>query len=288
MDKEYYELPISSKNIIIDQLIYYPKFDVPTGYLHLLEHILVKQNRSLIDNFESNLDIFNAITDIDKMVFLFIHKNELFSPKLDFKIAIFEHTFQLEKEIILEERRLYSNERKDINQIIGSSKDIEKFNLNRLKRISNGKNFNLIHIRYNSKNRTNQDYDPIEIKGGFNIKWVTNSTFILKKDFNAELFSYYLYIFRIACNDFKYNIEQALNTLLVTVENREKFLNLIKCQNNILTIYKLSLKNLNFRINETIKIYDHFGLIFDIADSWEKFDWGNITDEEESSDSLPN
>lgn len=77
MDKEYYELPISSKNIIIDQLIYYPKFDVPTGYLHLLEHILVKQNRSLIDNFESNLDIFNAITDIDKMVFLFIHKNEL-------------------------------------------------------------------------------------------------------------------------------------------------------------------------------------------------------------------
>ena len=124
MDKEYYELPISSKNIIIDQLIYYPKFDVPTGYLHLLEHILVKQNRSLIDNFESNLDIFNAITDIDKMVFLFIHKNELFSPKLDFKIAIFEHTFQLEKEIILEERRLYSNERKEINQIIGSSKDI--------------------------------------------------------------------------------------------------------------------------------------------------------------------
>ena len=53
-------------------------------------------------------------------------------------------------------------------------------------------------------------------------------------------------------------------------------------------MYKLSLKNLNFRINETIKIYDHFGLIFDIADSWEKFDWGNITDEEESSDSLPN
>lgn len=102
MNKEYIYMEFSFPiNVSVDHIYIYPKFEMLPGYLHLLEHMIIRNSKVELEKYELKNNIYNALTDKKKMNFVFIH-----SDFEEIPISFSADTF-FKKKILIQKKDYY-------------------------------------------------------------------------------------------------------------------------------------------------------------------------------------
>lgn len=140
--KEY--LVSYNSNMIVEKYIVKPKkkFKLNAGYLHLLEHMIIKENRDWFTKLENEGVYFNAITSKETIEFIFFYFNRNIQINLleRFDTVFSIENLELERKTILQEKVWLDNTMQDsteISAIIGSELAIRSFELSKLNELKN-------------------------------------------------------------------------------------------------------------------------------------------------------
>lgn len=271
------------KNISVDHVYIYPKSELKPGYLHLLEHMLIRTNKKLLDQYEQKNNIYNALTDKKKMNFVFVHKgsDKLPIDFLDNKLFQ-KDDFNIEKNIIMEERKLYLDNFPSVNEVLGTYNQICEFELDILQSILNSNQFSIIHFNYSLQSSTEKKTRKI---GCFSIhdNDILNSVIknekgymLLNYSVSSKLIVYFLRILQITIFNFKANVKQKNNYIEITYSKNIDLSKLPMQKIQIMRIYKIYLNELRFHSQEMIYLIESFGSLIEIEKYWEEVPWERL------------
>jgi len=294
-DNEYIYVT-NSKNIVVKYVLPLGSLskNVPTGYIHLLEHLYIKANHRYLTKLE-NLGVhFNGVTRENHMEIILIDPSgevlneELNNFKLDnlFKTEFTDKELEIEKDTIIQEHKMLQKtiDHNNVNITLGSIDEIKKFNLRTLNNIRKNfeKDFKKIifkNIKVDNIYSTNKIewVSKVEILG-----YITrdgNISLSLKDNFYSEIFIYVINIlldpvFRL--QDIKLVRNNDMVTLNIPV-SYDKLIHMVENHKiNAYDRYNLKLKaSFKFLSDQVTYIINHFykyGLISELyyLDNWEK------------------
>lgn len=100
-DCTFFIKPVSDLGeVTIERIIFNFNGSIREGYLHLLEHLWVRANKSWFDDYESKMNIFNALTDKNRITFILIYtESTVNTNKLIFDLNFNEQDFLIEKRL---------------------------------------------------------------------------------------------------------------------------------------------------------------------------------------------
>lgn len=274
-DCTFFIKPVSDLGeVTIERIIFNFNGSIREGYLHLLEHLWVRANKSWFDDYESKMNIFNALTDKNRITFILIYtESTVNTNKLIFDLNFNEQDFLIEKKTIYEERKLYSDSTPDVDIILGSLRTIEAFDLIVLKNMMHQMNYKKIRFHFSSKNNGKYMKNPtINIKKK-SIIWKDSNTIQLKDFYDYKVLLTILKVFKLTNESFCFNINEAKENYEITFDDYEVFDFMLKNKDNVLKRYQLLLTNTQLFIEQTIYLFDLFGFNLDILDFWREFNW---------------
>ncbi|MGS6421026.1 hypothetical protein [Enterococcus lactis] len=283
MNKEYIYMEFSFPiNVSVDQIYIYPQFEILPGYLHLLEHMIIRNNKVELEKYELKNNIYNALTDKKKMNFVFIHSNFEEIP-ISFSIDTFfrEEDFNTEKKIIIEERKLYPDNYPSVDKILGTEDQIKEFKLSILQNILRNNKFSFIHFNYASCNQKinekRKEYVPISINSIFNSVIIKSKGYIiLKETFVTKLIIYFLRILEFSVMGIKFNIKTEEKRIEVSYYENTDLPKLLAKKSQILKRYKIFLNEFRFHNQEMIYLIENFGCVIEFEKYWEELTWENL------------
>lgn len=246
--------------LIIDKYLFIPKSPIATGYLHLLEHMIIRNNlESLIKEsieFNGYTDDIMAIEIMSKTGFQLISKN--------FSL----HDLNIEKQLILQERFIYPEMDKKSNQILGTIEEINSFNIEAL--TQNAMNLDIYHIVYGRCDRP--FYEDIYLKSIY-----TDHNHIILDGLPVHIFE----IMNSILNEQIFEINYQNNSF--TFSDKNKLLKAIyimyneKLIKNIFKLYCLNLKEYRVLDDEVCNAIKQKRLVLiDVLKLAEEFDWQQI------------
>lgn len=274
-DCTFFIKPVSDLGeVTIERIIFNFNGSTREGYLHLLEHLWVRANKSWFDDYESKMNIFNALTDKNRITFILIYtESTVNTNKLIFDLNFNEQDFLIEKKTIYEERKLYSDSTPDVDIVLGSLRTIEAFDLIVLKNMMHQMNYKKIRFHFSSKNNVKYMKNPtINIKKN-SIIWKDSNTIQLKDFYDYKVLLTILKVFKLTNESFCFNINEAKENYEITFDDYEVFDFMLKNKDNVLKRYQLLLTNTQLFIEQTIYLFDLFGFNLDILDFWREFNW---------------
>lgn len=274
-DCTFFIKPVSDLGeVTIERIIFNFNGSIREGYLHLLEHLWVRANKSWFDDYESKMNIFNALTDKNRITFILIYtESTVNTNKLIFDLNFNEQDFLIEKKTIYEERKLYSDSTPDVDIVLGSLRTIEAFDLIVLKNMMHQMNYKKIRFHFSSKNNVKYMKNPtINIKKN-SIIWKDSNTIQLKDFYDYKVLLTILKVFKLTNESFCFNINEAKENYEITFDDYEVFDFMLKNKDNVLKRYQLLLTNTQLFIEQTIYLFDLFGFNLDILDFWREFNW---------------
>lgn len=274
-DCTFFIKPVSDLGeVTIERIIFNFNGSIREGYLHLLEHLWVRANKSWFDDYESKMNIFNALTDKNRITFILIYtESTVNTNKLIFDLNFNEQDFLIEKKTIYEERKLYSDSTPDVDIVLGSLRTIEAFDLIVLKNMMHQMNYKKIRFHFSSKNIGKYMKNPaINIKKN-SIIWKDSNTIQLKDFYDYKVLLTILKVFKLTNESFCFNINEAKENYEITFDDYEVFDFMLKNKDNVLKRYQLLLTNTQLFIEQTIYLFDLFGFNLDILDFWREFNW---------------
>mgnify|MGYP000921331647 FL=1 len=274
-DCTFFIKPVSDLGeVTIERIIFNFNGSIREGYLHLLEHLWVRANKSWFDDYESKMNIFNALTDKNRITFILIYtESTVNTNKLIFDLNFNEQDFLIEKKTIYEERKLYSDSTPDVDIVLGSLRTIEAFDLIVLKNMMHQMNYKKIRFHFSSKNNGKYMKNPtINIKKK-SIIWKDSNTIQLKDFYDYKVLLTILKVFKLTNESFCFNINEAKENYEITFDDYEVFDFMLKNKDNVLKRYQLLLTNTQLFIEQTIYLFDLFGFNLDILDFWREFNW---------------
>ena len=274
-DCTFFIKPVSDLGeVTIERIIFNFNGSIREGYLHLLEHLWVRANKSWFDDYESKMNIFNALTDKNRITFILIYtESTVNTNKLIFDLNFNEQDFLIEKKTIYEERKLYSDSTPDVDIVLGSLKTIEAFDLIVLKNMMHQMNYKKNRFHFSSKNNGKYMKNPtINIKKN-SIIWKDSNTIQLKDFYDYKVLLTILKVFKLTNESFCFNINEAKENYEITFDDYEVFDFMLKNKDNVLKRYQLLLTNTQLFIEQTIYLFNLFGFNLDILDFWREFNW---------------
>lgn len=274
-DYTFFIKPVSDLGeVTIERIIFNFNGSIREGYLHLLEHLWVRANKSWFDDYESKMNIFNALTNKNRITFILIYTaSTVNTNKLIFDLNFNEQDFLIEKKTIYEERKLYSDSTPDVDIVLGSLRTIEAFDLIVLKNMMQQMNYKKIRFHFSSKNNGKYMKNPtINIKKN-SIIWKDSNTIQLKDFYDYKVLLTILKVFKLTNENFCFNVNEAKENYDITFDDYEVFDFMLKNKDNVLKRYQLLLTNTQLFIEQTIYLFDLFGFNLDILDFWREFNW---------------
>lgn len=274
-DCTFFIKPVSDLGeVTIERIIFNFNGSIREGYLHLLEHLWVRANKSWFDDYESKMNIFNALTNKNRITFILIYTaSTVNTNKLIFDLNFNEQDFLIEKKTIYEERKLYSDSTPDVDIVLGSLRTIEAFDLIVLKNMMQQMNYKKIRFHFSSKNNVKYMKNPtINIKKN-SIIWKDSNTIQLKDFYDYKVLLTILKVFKLTNENFCFNVNEAKENYEITFDDYEVFDFMLKNKDNVLKRYQLLLTNTQLFIEQTIYLFDLFGFNLDILDFWREFNW---------------
>lgn len=274
-DCTFFIKPVSDLGeVTIERIIFNFNGSIREGYLHLLEHLWVRANKSWFDDYESKMNIFNALTDKNRITFILIYtESTVNTNKLIFDLNFNEQDFLIEKKTIYEERKLYSDSTPDVDIVLGSLRTIETFDLIVLKNMMHQMNYKKNRFHFSSKNNGKYMKNPtINIKKN-SIIWKDSNTIQLKDFYDYKVLLTILKVFKLTNESFCFNINEAKENYEITFDDYEVFDFMLKNKDNVLKRYQLLLTNTQLFIEQTIYLFNLFGFNLDILDFWREFNW---------------
>lgn len=261
---EEYLVPYNG-NIIVEKYILKPKEDFKRqdGYLHLLEHMLIKENREWFTKLENGNIYFNAVTSKETIEFIFFHfKKNIQINFLEQLNTIFSiENLELERKTILQEKVWLDNTMQDsteIKTIIGSENDIYSFdliNLNNLKKnldkvtkitFSNDKKGFLLNKKYICVEDFQKSLVAIEKSNNYTMN---------ENDLVGKLVIYFFNIVEKVMNDaFEFEVEKKKDCFKIITDRRIEKLN----KKQVFSRYLILLNNFNFFEKEITFIIETF------------------------------
>lgn len=224
------EIPIFG-NMVIDKYLFIPSKYIDDGYLHLLEHMIIRNN---FDALSCNSIEFNGFTT-DVMSIEIMSHNGLQLVKRSF----LESDLNIEKKLIKKERLVYSLYDEESNRILGTLDDIESFNINNL--YESVKNLDVYHIIYSSQIQKIDDSNSISFK-------------VTRNQIKINGISVYIFeIINNILNDKIFSINYYENSFSFMKDKKEKAIQLMHRKEiirNIFTIYYLNLSEYRVLDNE--------------------------------------
>lgn len=274
-DCTFFIKPVSDLGeVTIERIIFNFNGSIREGYLHLLEHLWVRANKSWFDDYESKMNIFNALTNKNRITFILIYtESTVNTNKLIFDLNFNEQDFLIEKKTIYEERKLYSDSTPDVDIVLGSLRTIEAFDLIVLKNMMHQMNYKKIRFHFSSKNNGKYIKNPtINIKKN-SIIWKDSNTIQLKDFYDYKVLLTILKVFKLTNENFCFNVNEAKENYEITFDDYEVFDFMLKNKENVLKRYQLLLTNTQLFIEQTIYLFDLFSFNLDILDFWREFNW---------------
>lgn len=264
-------------DIQVSQLIFYPNKEFHPGYLHLLEHMIIRHKQKEFKKFETDFNIYNAMTDKKKINFLFIHHTPLELPVNTIIPTTFsKQNFELEKKIILEERKLYPNEYPLVDDVLGSIEQIKEFDLLLLQKMIQNNQFSTIRLNYSSNNKRYSSNKRITHHLDLNNIKKNSNTIILENNMNAEIIVYFLRILTFAIKNFTFRTDYRSNQIVLTLTKPLEIDQILKNKSQILKKYKLFLEELRFHNQEVVYLLEQFNCIPNFNKLWEEQPWEKI------------
>lgn len=268
--------PISNMgDVIIERIVINFKGEILNGYLHLLEHLWVRSNKLWLDNFERDMNIFNAMTEKNKITFVFIYTGcAVNTNDLNFNMEFSESDFFLEKNTIQEERKLYTNDVQDVDVILGSLDDINNFDLSVLIKMMKNIKYDIIRFKFSSKFNDKQMISHV-LRGidKNSINWVSSERIQISTLHEYNLLSAILKIFNLTNENFTYTSNKLYGSYEIIVKSREELNYMILYKDNVLKRYQLLRSNIQLDIEQIVYLFDLFGFIPGISELWNAFDW---------------
>lgn len=169
-----------------------------SGYAHLIEHMIVQSNKKYLTYLEKQGIQFNAETKDSMTEYIFIElqdgilQEELDSGNLEeiFETEFEEEGLSIEKNTILQEHLLLCSrlDEAEVNEMIGSRKEIEEFELNRAKKIhkeQEGKYSTIIFGKFEQEDREDARLEKMI----FEEDWIEKVSFeeIIREDNKVEI-----------------------------------------------------------------------------------------------------
>lgn len=247
--------------IIISKYIIIPNDSVERGYLHLLEHMIIRQNFLLLK--EHSIE-FNGYTE-EGMMTIEIMSNRKIELSLN-KFSIDD----LRKEILLitQERQSYPTDSILCNKILGSLEDIQQFNLSKLNDLL--RKIDIYHIVYSDENINTPQ------------KLCLEKAYIRDKEIILEGIPIHLFsIINKICAKSIFEINYEHNSFyFIDKCNVENAMDIIGDKNKIKNIFKLyciKLKEYRFLDNEVCEaILNNRIVLVDLLNLVEEIDWDCI------------
>ena len=274
-DCTFFIKPVSDLGeVTIERIIFNFNGSIREGYLHLLEHLWVRANKSWFDDYESKMNIFNALTNKNRITFILIYTaSTVNTNKLIFDLNFNEQDFLIEKKTIYEERKLYSDSTPDVDIVLGSLRTIEAFDLIVLKNMMQQMNYKKIRFHFSSKNNGKYMKNPTININKYSIIWKDSNTIQLIDFYDYKVLLTILKVFKITNDNFCFNVNEAKGNYEITFDDYEVFDFMLKNKDNVLKRYQLLLTNTQLFIEQTIYLFDLFGFNLDILDFWREFNW---------------
>ncbi|OFL55344.1 hypothetical protein HMPREF2764_03325 [Streptococcus sp. HMSC073F11] len=274
-DCTFFIKPVSDLGeVTIERIIFNFNGSIREGYLHLLEHLWVRANKSWFDDYESKMNIFNALTNKNRITFILVYtESTVNTNKLIFDLNFNEQDFLIEKKTIYEERKLYSDSTPDVDIVLGSLRTIEAFDLTVLKNMMHQMNYKKIRFHFSSKNNGKYMKNPTININKYSIIWKDSNTIQLIDFYDYKVLLTILKVFKITNDNFCFNVNEAKGNYEITFDDYEVFDFMLKNKDNVLMRYQLLLTNTQLFIEQTTYLFDLFGFNFDILDFWREFNW---------------
>lgn len=274
-DCTFFIKPVSDLGeVTIERIIFNFNGSIREGYLHLLEHLWVRANKSWFDDYESKMNIFNALTNKNRITFILVYtESTVNTNKLIFDLNFNEQDFLIEKKTIYEERKLYSDSTPDVDIVLGSLRTIEAFDLTVLKNMMHQMNYKKIRFHFSSKNNGKYMKNPTININKYSIIWKDSNTIQLIDFYDYKVLLTILKVFKITNDNFCFNVNEAKGNYEITFDDYEVFDFMLKNKDNVLKRYQLLLTNTQLFIEQTTYLFDLFGFNFDILDFWREFNW---------------
>lgn len=267
------------ENVIVERIIIDFKGKIIDGYLHLLEHLWVRSNKKWLDEFEHGMNIFNAMTEKNRITFVFMYSDcRVNTNTLVFDMEFNEQDFILEKNTIFEERKMYSNDVNDVNTILGSLDAIAAFDLTVLEKMLQVIDYEIIKFKFSSMFEEEKiQKDDIRAIDCSSVIRVDNSLIKISKSYESKVLLALLRIFKVTNDNFCYSFENLNDSFEIHIESYKDFDFMILNRDKVLKRYRLLLSNLQLEIEDTIYLFDLFGYIPSISEFWHSFNWEVLT-----------
>ena len=132
----YYDSPVNIIKVLF--LAGYKNQEIKRGYVHLLEHLFLKNNYKFLTDLELDGGFYNGLTEANKMELIIYGISDedfqsfMFEEILNFdEIIISDQLFENEKKVIEEEyyTLILDHPVEEVEQTIGSLEDIQNFSL---------------------------------------------------------------------------------------------------------------------------------------------------------------
>lgn len=267
-----------------------------SGYAHLIEHMIVQSNKKYLIYLEKQGIQFNAETKDSMTEYIFIElqdgilQDELSSGDLEqiFETEFEEKGLSIEKNTILQEHLLLCSrlEEAEVNEMIGSREEIEKFELDRAKKIHNeqdGKYSTIIFGNFEQDDR--EDFRLKKMT--FEEDWIEKVTFeevirgehkveiLVKKDKYGELLSYCLKIlFCGMVTDYALKIVHKSEHIRIVIKGEVSRLKEVnRYKENAYHHYYLLLTSFKYLCNEVTYVARYLEGNPDIEKTYFKSDW---------------
>lgn len=138
----YYDSPVNVIKLLFPEG--YKSDIVKRGYMHFLEHLIIQNNQSLLDELENKGGFYNGITEYNKTEIMIyglddiVFQNALFQDILKVEeIQMSDEEFENEKNVIKEEydTLVLANPKSEVEKAIGSREEIENFTIEEVNQI---------------------------------------------------------------------------------------------------------------------------------------------------------
>lgn len=256
----YKKINIPKNNrITIDKYLFIPKSPIDTGYLHLLEHMIIRNNLELLT--KESIE-FNGYTD-DTMSIEIMSKSgiQLIAKKFS------PYDLNIEKQLIIKERLIYPEIDKKSNQILGTIDEINSFSVNILNQII--KKLDVYHIVYGP---CNPFYEKIHLKSIYidNGHVVLDGLPIHIFDIINRILNEQIFKINYQNNSFCFTDKNKLLKAIEVMSNEK----LIK---NIFKLYYLNMQEYRVLDDEVCSAIQQKRLVLmNILKIAEEFDWQQI------------